>query len=340
MKWQLNERENHIIQMETNILMEAEKFPHGELNAFQETLRFWQEKYERLLEGHRKLQKVNQGLEDKLLRIVDKFETEKLVLTREVSDLATKLVDAQLTITELKSENEQYKNDCNVAVQLLQCKPSSFMSHKMSTLPSDLQEKVRTYINHRRSRSNPQSLQHPFSTTSVNLSNGHSNSSNNATTPNSAQVIRVPISTFPPTAMVYTIDNKADGEDGKESDKPPSQNNVGPDHVSAAIIAKVLEKRSEEQAYRRYQKCQQCQSRRASVFYVDSQTQTSHGAIGAQDLRRPERHYYGRTSSGRARSESSSSVDSLSSYATTPPSNGGGLGGCRDYRYANETIII
>ena len=42
----------------------------------------WHAKYERLWESHRKLQKVNSALEDKLLRMADKFEGEKNGLVR------------------------------------------------------------------------------------------------------------------------------------------------------------------------------------------------------------------------------------------------------------------
>jgi len=38
----------------------------------------WRVKYERLFEAHRKLQKTNNCLEDKLLKIVDKYEAEKI----------------------------------------------------------------------------------------------------------------------------------------------------------------------------------------------------------------------------------------------------------------------
>ena len=47
LKRQLAEREYHIMQMETSIMHHAKKFPNGEYEAVQETLRFWQEKYER-----------------------------------------------------------------------------------------------------------------------------------------------------------------------------------------------------------------------------------------------------------------------------------------------------
>lgn len=134
LKRQLGERDYHIVQMETAVMNHATDFPDGEWEALQETLRFWQEKYERLLESHKKLQKVNQALEDKLLRLVDKFESEKSMLTRDVADLTTKLVEARVMLTEVEEENESYKSDCAVAVHLLQCKPSNFVSHKFNTV--------------------------------------------------------------------------------------------------------------------------------------------------------------------------------------------------------------
>jgi len=41
------EREHHIVNMETNFLTEAEKFPNGEFAALTEELLTWQEKYSR-----------------------------------------------------------------------------------------------------------------------------------------------------------------------------------------------------------------------------------------------------------------------------------------------------
>ncbi len=68
------------------------------------------------------------------MRIADKFETEKTALTRDVSELTNRLIEARVSITELEEESDQYKNDCNIAVQLLQCKPSNFVSHKFNTV--------------------------------------------------------------------------------------------------------------------------------------------------------------------------------------------------------------
>lgn len=105
LKQKLLERESHIVTMETNFLTEVDKFPNGECAAMAEELLTWQEKYSRLYEAHKRIQKVNQNLEDKLLKIVDKCETEKYGMTREMSSLKQRLVDANSTISCLKEEN-------------------------------------------------------------------------------------------------------------------------------------------------------------------------------------------------------------------------------------------
>ncbi|UYV69378.1 TJAP1 [Cordylochernes scorpioides] len=92
--------------------------------------------------------------------MVDRFQGEKTALTRDISDLTGRLVEARLALSEAQEENEQYRNDCNVAVQLLQCKPSNFVASKLSSvldnihsdklLPNDLQDKVKTLLSRRR----------------------------------------------------------------------------------------------------------------------------------------------------------------------------------------------
>lgn len=48
---------------------------------------------------------MNQGLEDKLLRVVDKFESEKGALTRDVASLTQRLVDARFNVNRYQEEN-------------------------------------------------------------------------------------------------------------------------------------------------------------------------------------------------------------------------------------------
>ncbi|CAG2177803.1 unnamed protein product [Oppiella nova] len=295
------------MSMESQIMLHARRFPNGEMNAMQESLLFWQDKYERLLEGHRKLQKVNQGLEDKLLRIADKFENEKSALTQDVSELTNRLVDARVSMAELEEESDQYKNDCNIAVQLLQCKPTNFVSHKINTLPTDLQERVKLQMNHRRTRSTP-------CNTALDMPN-------NSNPSNGARIIRVPIPTFPPTAMVYSINEESlpvtNGANAQ------NDNNVCPDYVSAAIMAKVLEERDKERRHKKYQKCHHCRNRRAYVQYIDDETQTNNAVLNNED------YHYSNPIYNRQRSESSSSMESINT------SNGYNVS-----KNCNETIII
>lgn len=88
----------------------------------------------RLYEAHRRVQRVNQGLEDKLLRLVDICETDKNTLTKDVKTLSHKLAEANYTIKRLTEDNERYKNDVALAIQFLQCKPGNFVSQKFDSV--------------------------------------------------------------------------------------------------------------------------------------------------------------------------------------------------------------
>ncbi|XP_064489878.1 tight junction-associated protein 1-like [Ornithodoros turicata] len=214
LKRQLLERECHIMRMETRVMQEV-----PDEMCLRQEVAACQDKWQRLQEGYRKLQKVNQGLEDKLLKVVDKFETEKSALTRDVQELTNHLVDARLTIAQLREENEQYRNDCNVAVQLLQCKPSNFVASKYSSLPNELQEKVRNHLG----------MQQRC-----------------VKSPTEPRVIRVPMPTFPPTAMVYSVPPTPEEAPTPEGAGEGGGVRPPPDYISAAIMAKVLEERARE----------------------------------------------------------------------------------------------
>ena len=99
------ERDSHIVTIETQFLNEADKFPNGELASAKEDLRIWQEKYSRLCDAHNRVQKVNQNLEDKLLRIVDKCQTEKGAFAKDIATLSHRLADANYTIHRLTRDN-------------------------------------------------------------------------------------------------------------------------------------------------------------------------------------------------------------------------------------------
>ena len=105
----------------------------------------WQSKYERLSEAHKKLQRTNMCLEEKLLKIVDRFEGEKNLINRDLATQTQKVVEAKLTIQQMHNQNTQLKSDLHVALNILQMKPHSFVSQKMDSLPEDLQSRVRQH---------------------------------------------------------------------------------------------------------------------------------------------------------------------------------------------------
>lgn len=229
LKQRLVERDNHIVTMETTFLNEANKFPNGEFAALRDELVTWQDKYSRLYEAHKRVQKVNQSLEDKLLKLVDKTETEKTALTKDVATLSHRLADANYTIQRLQDDNEKYKNDVNLAIQLLQCKPGNFVSHRIDSLPNEVQAKVSSYVASRRKP--PEDRK-----------------------PSEARSIKVPIPTFPPTAMVYSIPKTPSPEKDPNGSLDPEKPQV--DLVSAAIMAKILEEREKERCFTKH--CDSC----------------------------------------------------------------------------------
>ncbi|KAL4237388.1 Golgi organization [Mactra antiquata] len=165
------------------------------------------DRYERLMESHKRMQKINDNLENKLLNVVNSTESEKTLLQKEVASMTSKLVDAKSYVCDLEEENERYRNDCNWAVQLLQCKPSNFVSQKLQTLPLGLQDRVKCHMTNEQL---------------ANLQNGSQETT---------KLIHVPMQTFPPTAMVYSVP--------KQKDSLPNESSENQD-VPTNLIAKVL----------------------------------------------------------------------------------------------------
>lgn len=82
--------------METQCLRQS-----GEL---EDSIVAWQDKYERLYESHKRVQKVNEGLEDKLLILVDNNTAERSQWTSDVAKLSVSLADANYLISNLRRE--------------------------------------------------------------------------------------------------------------------------------------------------------------------------------------------------------------------------------------------
>ena len=171
----------------------------------------WRSKYDRLYESYRRVQKTNAGLEDKLLRVVDKFETEKNQMTRDLASQTQKLVEAKLTIQRLSDQNRELQSDLNLSITLLRNKPNSYVSPKIETLPPEVRGRVKNYIEGKTDHHNKPNKIHQ------NKDGG--------------KKIRVAIPDDIPL-LGGVDDNNVD--------------NIESDRVSAAILAKVLEERDKE----------------------------------------------------------------------------------------------
>ena len=115
-------------------------------SASEDVLAEWRAKYERLWEAHRKLQKTNHSLEDKLLRVVDRFEADRNQMTRDLASQTQKLVQAKLTGQQLRDQIDELQSDLQLAITLLQNKPGTYLPQRMGGLPLDVQGRVRSYV--------------------------------------------------------------------------------------------------------------------------------------------------------------------------------------------------
>ncbi|KAK7103946.1 hypothetical protein V1264_018735 [Littorina saxatilis] len=222
-------------------LMEGRQLMDMELTKTREELVRLRDRYDRLMDSHKKMQKLNNNLEDKLLKLVQSSEAEKTALQEQLSDLTTRLQDARAYITELEEENEKYRSDCNTAVQMLQCKPSSFVGQRLTALPVDLQERVRKHMTREQQMLSQKAEEE--------------------------RLVRVPIPTFPPTAMVFSVDPRHNGNAGA-----PSNTMDLKDTVPMSLIARVLTQGPSKRNTMRTFMCVNC---RRDVLVADKGTQAN-----------------------------------------------------------------
>ncbi|XP_078503565.1 tight junction-associated protein 1 [Lissotriton helveticus] len=113
-----------------------------ELSRNQEELEKFKDKFRRLQNSYTASQRSNQDLEEKLHALIKRAEQDRKTLDWEIVELTNKLLDAKTTINKLEELNERYRQDCNLAVQLLKCNKSHFRNHKLADLPYELQDMV------------------------------------------------------------------------------------------------------------------------------------------------------------------------------------------------------
>lgn len=99
LKQALVDKQNQLIAMETACLRESDRQVELE-----DSIIAWQDKYDRLYESHKRVQKVNQNLEDKLLKLVDRNSNERAQLTSDVATLSVRLAQANYNIATLQRE--------------------------------------------------------------------------------------------------------------------------------------------------------------------------------------------------------------------------------------------
>ncbi|KAI8120276.1 Tight junction-associated protein 1 [Lucilia cuprina] len=210
LKQTLQEKDTLLMAMEATCITDSER--QAEL---EDSVIAWQDKYDRLYESHKRVQKVNQSLEDKLLKLVDRNTGERAQLTSDVATLSVRLAQANFNISKLQRDIERYKTDINLAIQLLQCKPDGFVPQKISSLPIDIQSKVSSYM---RLDTNSHS-DSEGSVTGIGISTTAAYKVLPAT--DSPPPAPCP---FPPTAMVYSM-RGLDAKQNSESTLNLSNNN-------------------------------------------------------------------------------------------------------------------
>ncbi|KAM8709244.1 hypothetical protein ACLKA7_016108 [Drosophila subpalustris] len=103
----LLEKQTQLYALETACLRETERQVELE-----DSVIAWQDKYDRLYESHKRVQKVNQSLEDKMLKLVDRNTNERAQLTSDVATLSVRLAQANFNIAKLQREIFQNKLRC------------------------------------------------------------------------------------------------------------------------------------------------------------------------------------------------------------------------------------
>ncbi|KAK7878343.1 hypothetical protein WMY93_031060 [Mugilogobius chulae] len=99
-------------------------YMEAELNRTRDDLDKMRDKFRRLQNSYTASQRANQDLEEKLHALLRKVERDKKTMDQELVELTNKLLD------------ERYRQDCNLAVQLLKCNKSHFRNHKFADLLS------------------------------------------------------------------------------------------------------------------------------------------------------------------------------------------------------------
>ncbi|KRY43461.1 Tight junction-associated protein 1, partial [Trichinella spiralis] len=136
---------------------------HSSMSTTNMEISLWKDKYERLLHSYTITLENNQKLEDQLLAVIEKTEHEKSLLSQEIDQLVTRMSHLQQKNADLTRDNVyllysfnsnfsyiillqiRYKNDCILAVRLLQNQPSCiFKSASSPAIQNEISESLLT----------------------------------------------------------------------------------------------------------------------------------------------------------------------------------------------------
>ncbi|XP_072292972.1 tight junction-associated protein 1 [Eucyclogobius newberryi] len=141
-------------------------YMEAELNHTRDDLDKMRDKFRRLQNSYTASQRANQDLEEKLhalaavsqtwVHALRKVERDKKTMDQELVELTNKLLDAKGTIDRLEELNERYRQDCNLAVQLLKCNKSHFRNHKFADLPTELQDMLHLHMKNMKPQHSPE----------------------------------------------------------------------------------------------------------------------------------------------------------------------------------------
>ncbi|OQV18094.1 hypothetical protein BV898_07865 [Hypsibius exemplaris] len=192
------------------------------------------EKYNRLLESHHKLLRVNQNLEDKLLRVVTSCEEQKEAMKTEISSLTEQLDFYKSQSERLEVENVKYREDCLLAIQLLQCNPSNFVDQHFDNLPGRVRTKV-----------NPALAANAQNNHAAQNNGDHCQSSSGPEDSPESSQIQIS-SFFPPTFVMVPTKrrngNYSSADGGGSYSHRPSGSSPAPDHITAQSVANFISK--------------------------------------------------------------------------------------------------
>lgn len=147
LKARLKRTSEHVEKLEHS-LFEVRQQAEQDARKYQTESKSSRDKYERLLESHKQMQRVNQMLEDKIIAAADQADAEKTKLRSAVVALSTQLKSSSAHVQALECVNEGLRRDCSVAVRLLQCRSSTFLTHRLDDLPPGLRDRVKANLSY------------------------------------------------------------------------------------------------------------------------------------------------------------------------------------------------